>query len=291
MNIGIRRNKAGVFEKYNTMFLKKNNYNVLFLGSSRTEMHFDPKLFDSITGSNSYNIGVTGATPRIAFKILKAYCSKSSLPDYLIFDVDIHFLKYGFDIINHFPRYFPYLKNEVLLEEFNQIDDRFKQFKYNPFYSLPYSNINLLSVSLHGWLNIPGKYDTCYYKGFAGTVRGELETLPVKRFYTFFNVKERQYLDSIINFSKKNNVKLLLITSPMFGGGKLEMINKPQITAQIKNIAISNGINYLDFSEFAPSNKRQYYIDYYHMTSSGANAFTREFSLHFSQYFDKKTVK
>jgi hypothetical protein len=43
----------------------------------------------------------------------------------------------------------------MLLNEFNKIDNRFNSFKYNPLYSLPYSNIRSLGASLHGWLNKP----------------------------------------------------------------------------------------------------------------------------------------
>jgi hypothetical protein len=289
--MGVLKNKNGVFEKYNTMFLKENNYNVLFLGSSRAEMHFDPNIFDSLTGKNSYNLGVTGATPRIAYKVLKAYCSKSKMPEYLVFDTDPHFLKYGVDTIRHFPRYFPFLDNDVLLKEFAQIDDRFLQFKYNPFYSLPYSNIGMISVALHGWLGIPGKYDTCYYKGFAGTVLDqELEEYPDKKFYSYFHLKERAYLDSIIYFSKAHNIRLILTTSPMYSGSRAEFCNKTQILSQFRNIAIINSLEYHDFSDFSLSNDPKTFVDYYHMNASGAKVFTGQFSAFFSQYFDKKVV-
>lgn len=287
--IGIRKNKAGVFEKYDTMFLKQNNYDVLFLGSSRAETHFDPRLFDSLTGHNSYNLGVTGATPRIAFGVLKAYCSKSALPKFLIFDVDLHFLKYGVDTVRHFPRYFPYLKNETLLKQFNQIDDRFVSFYYNPVHSLPYSNFRILSASLHGWMGITGKYDSCYYKGFPKMrFVNTLEAIPIRKFHTWFHPKERAYLDSIITFSKQKNIKLVLLTSPLFDGGNVEMLNKNEIADQIKNIAKINHLEYHDLSQRSFSNDRSCFIDFYHMTAKGADLFTNEFSRIFNSKFSSQ---
>ncbi|MBK7667246.1 MAG: hypothetical protein IPJ32_07770 [Sphingobacteriaceae bacterium] len=288
---GIRKNKQGIFEKFNTMFLKQNAYDVLFLGSSRAETHFNPRIFDSVTGHFSYNLGVTGATPRIAFAVLKAYCSKSKAPKYLIFDLDFHFLKHGVDTIRYFPRYFAYLGNEVLANEFSKIDNRFNSFKYNPLYSLPYSNIRSLGASLHGWLNKTGKYDTIYYKGYVSDVFQDLpKTRKQSSFYGFIHPVERQYIDSIIQFSKQNNINLVMVSSPMYKGAEEEMLNKKTVVSQLKNIAKINKLEYWDMSKEAYSNKQEFFLDSYHMTASGARLFTLGFAYNFQQYFDKKPV-
>lgn len=289
---GLRINKSGVFEKYNTMFGKENSYDVLFMGSSRCETAFDPRLFDSITGRNSYNIGVTGATPRIAFKVLKAYCSKSKLPGFLVFDVDFHFLKYGVDTVRHFPRYFPFLSNKVLLTEFSDLDPRFTSFRLNPFHSLPYSNFRLISASLHGWLGSPGLYDTCYYKGFENKIfidhSGNFTPHPS---YAFIHPQERRYLDSIFTFCRQNQVKLLMVSSPMFRGGEPEVINKSQMIRQLEAIAAINGSSYHDLSTAPFSSDTSAFTDLYHLKGWAARKFTRDFAHSFSQYFDKKTVR
>lgn len=287
---GVRKNKAGLYEKLNTMFLKKNAYDVVFLGSSRAETHFDPKIFDSITGAFSYNIGVTGGTPRISYGVLKAYCSKSKSPKHVVFDLDFHFLKKGVDTIRYFSRYFPYLDNEVLLKEFNGIDDRFISFKYNPLYSLPYSNIRMLAASLHGWLNRPGKYDSIYYKGYVNDVFQNPQKIEQKPFYGFIHPRERQYIDSIILFCKQAKIDLVLMTSPMYKGGEVAMLNKQSVVSQLKNIAIINKLEYWDMSKSAYSNRSDYFRDTYHMNGKGARLFTLGFAYNFLQYFDKKPV-
>lgn len=288
---GIRKNKSGMFEKYNTIFLNSSEFNLLFIGSSRAETHFNPYIFDSITGLNSYNIGVTGATPRIAYAVLKAYCSKSKFPKYLVFDIDFHFLKYNIDTIRHFPRYFPFLENEELLNQFQKIDTRFKMFKYNPLYSLPYSNTRLLSASLHGWLGISGKYDSCYYKGFFKQVFSDsLISSKTDNYYSFIHVKERACLDSIILFAQKNKMNLLLTTSPMFKGGEPQLLNKKQMVDQLKNIAKINKLNYVDFSFCDFSETPSCFSDNYHMNYKGTGLFSKKFGLFFKQYLSEKTV-
>lgn len=289
---GLRKNKSGIYEKYTTIFLKENNYDVLFLGSSRAETHFDPKIFDSITGHNSYNLGATGATPRIVYGILKAYCYKSKLPKYLVFDIDWHYLRKRTDTVKHFMRYFPYLENEVLLDQFSKIDHRFPMFKYNALYSLPYSKWRLLAASSNGWLGKTGKYDSLYYKGFLKMVFiDSLKPIPIRRSHAFINRTERMYLDSIILFSRSNNIQLLMVTSPMFAGGLVENSNKNNIIKQLKNIAKIGGSHYEDLSSSWFSSQKACFADYYHMTAKGARLFTVDFSRFFQQYFEKKAVK
>jgi len=161
----IRKNKQGIFSKYNDVFLKEGNtYDVLFLGSSRAEMHFEPQIFDSITKLNSYNLGISGASVKLNFIVLKTYCHQHQKPKHIILNLDYFSLKSDSDMLNDFPRYFPYLNNDYLRAELNAVDDRFTSFYYNPFHSLPYTQIDFLSASLHGWLNISGKYDTLMCK-------------------------------------------------------------------------------------------------------------------------------
>jgi hypothetical protein len=288
--VGVRKNKTGLFDKFNTMFLKANAYDVVFLGSSRAETHFNPGIFDSITGSFSYNLGVTGATPRISYAVLKAYCSKSKLPKHVIFDIDFHFLKYGIDTIRHFSRYFPYLSNDVLLKQFSGIDNRFTSFKYNPIHSLPYSNIRMLGASLHGWLGKAGKYDSLYYKGYVSDVFYELPKMKNHDpFYGFIHPRERQYIDSIIQFSEENNINLVLVTSPMFKGIEHELLNKKALVFQLKNIAKINKLEYWDMSKSAYSGNEKFFLDNYHMSAAGARLFSMGFAFNFQQYFSSKT--
>jgi len=72
---GIRKNKVGLFDKFNEVFHQKNYHELIFVGSSRAECHFNPRVFDSITGLNSYNIGVSGSNNSFTYGILKSYLS------------------------------------------------------------------------------------------------------------------------------------------------------------------------------------------------------------------------
>ncbi len=289
---GIKKNKQGIFNKYNELFLKEGNtYDVLFLGSSRAEMHFNPKVFDEITGLNSYNMGVSGASPKISLALLKTYCGQHQKPKYIIFNIDYFSLQNDTDRLNDFPRYFPYLNNAYLKNELNQMDNRFNSFYYNPLHSLPYTQVEYLSTALHGWLNISGKYDTLMYKGYQTSELKEINTEDEpKPIYSFISIKNRNYIDSLIRFTSSNNIKLILVTTPVFGGGKKNVINKSTLSNQLKNISYINHINYFDYTDSIEFQKTELFADYFHLNRKGALKFSRSISLTFDNILGKKAL-
>jgi hypothetical protein len=282
---GLLKQNRGYYGKYKTAFLAKNNYNVLFLGSSRMETHYDTRVFDSLTGSNSFNLGMAGATPQVSYAALKAYLINSKAPAYLVYEVDYHFLKYKSTEIKEFNNYFPFLSNRELRLQFNKIDSRINHFYLNPYYSFPFTGLRNMSTSLHGWFNIPNKTDSLYYKGYLKvTLRPALKFVPIKPYYSFFNISDRNYLDSIIQTCKEKKTILTLISSPIFAGGMVDLKNKDEIISQINNIAHINHIKYHDLSSLPFCNRRNLFIDHYHMNYSGAAKYT----VYFSSVFNNK---
>ncbi len=289
---GLLMQTHGYYDKYKTCFFKKNNFNVLFLGSSRVEMHYNTRLFDSITNKNSFNLSLAGATPQVAFAALKTYLQNSNAPEYLFYELDYHFLKYTSTEVKEFNNYFPFLSNKTLLNEFTKIDKRMPQFYYNPYYSWPYTGFKNISTSLHGWLGIENKTDSLYYKGYLKEVlRPTLTYVPVKKYYTFFNITDRNYLDSIITICTKNKIKITLLSSPIFAGAQVDLVNKKQIIGQLKNIAAINNIEYFDHSSLPFCKDRGLFIDHYHMNYKGATKFTRFLSGRFNNKIARISLK
>lgn len=289
---GLLKQQNGYYAKYKTAFLEKNNYDVVFLGSSRVEMHYNTQVFDSLTGRNSFNLSLAGATPIVAFAALKGYLHTSKSPEYLIYEMDYHFLKYPSSEIKEFNNYFPFLSNPVLRNSFSAIDSRMDHFYYNPYYSLPFTGFKNLSTSLHGWLNIPNKTDSLYHKGYLKEVlRPHLDFIPSKPQYSYFNLLERNYLDSIIILCKEKQIHITLLSSPLFAGGKLDLANKPAIISQLKNIAASNQIGYYDLSSLPFCSDRTLFVDHFHLNFYGALKFTVYFCDLYHNKLSIKTLK
>lgn len=280
---GMRRNPKGVYEKYATLFLKKNAYNTLVIGSSRAEMHFDVSLFDSITGRHSYNAGVPGGTTRMAYVILQSYLQHSQVPETVFLECDFHISHLKTDTIFSFPRYFPFLSNPVLYEGFRAIDPRFRQFRYNPFYSLPYSGIHGLSTALRGWAQKPGSYDHVYEHGFYRNAAGHYDHYGSTPRYGYLHPETRHYLDSIIGFCKANHCRLIFTMSPVYKAAQGEIINRERIIAQYRDIAFRHHIPLFNYSaDSSLCNHSAFFDDDYHMFESGARLYTRKIASDFN---------
>jgi hypothetical protein len=279
--VGIRKNEYGIFRKFNEIFLcNKQSYDLLFLGSSRSEMHFNPKIIEEKTKLNSYNLGVSGATPRISNALFNAYLENNKSPKYIILNVDYFWLNTDEDILNYFPRYFPYLGNQTLSRELNKIDNRFNSFYYNPFYSIPYTQATYFSASLHGWLGIIGKYDSLSYKGFQTSelIKNDTTELP-EPIISFISKKNKNDLSKLISFIKSRKIKLILVTSPIFGNGNFQVKNKKKLINEIEEIAYQYQIPYFNFTDSLNYNDLNLYSDYTHLNRFGANMFTTSISV------------
>lgn len=281
---GMRRNPKGVYEKYTTLFLKKNSFNCLILGSSRAEMHLDVSLLDSLTGLNSFNAGVSGGTMRMAYVVLKSYVHHSDLPKTIFLECDFHISHLKTDTIFNFPRYFPYLSNPVLYKGFKAIDPRFGQFKYNAFYSLPYSGIHALSPALHGWTGRPGNDDGAYQNGFFKNTETDHEGhFNASAYDGYMHPETRHYLDSIIDFCSANRCRLIFTMSPAYEDAQQEVINRARIIAQYKAIADAHHIGFFNYSaDSSICGHRAFFEDNYHMLYPGARLFTKKIASDFN---------
>jgi len=287
---GLLQQEQGYYAKYRTAFLEKNEYDVVFLGSSRVAMHYNTAMFDSLTGSNSFNLSLSGATPRVSLAALKAYLEKSAVPKYIFLETDLHNVHANGDIMES-NNYFPFFQNQTLLNEFNQIDPRMKHFYYNAFYSSPYTGYKNISTSLHSWFGVKGKIDDRFYKGY---VKNDYENGSclqlVKPYKGGFSAMNGKYFEEIIRFCKQKNIQLVLVSSPMFAGGKIDLLNKGQIVTTLDAYAQLYGLQHWNLSSTPYCNQRNLFIDHFHMNYKGARLFTAKLADLYSNNCQKNAL-
>lgn len=272
---GLLMNKAGFYAKYKTAFLKHNQFNFLVLGSSRAEMHYNTRFIDSLWHVNAFNLGMTGASPEMTFRTLRAYSKKSKAPKQIIYEFDINNINDYKKEINDFNNYFPFLYADNFFDEFVKVEPRYRWFKWLPYYSLPYCGLKNFSTSIHGLTHKPNKNDENYYKGYVATT-GVLNIERIKESKAIMlNKKNGDYLDSIIRFCKSHSIQIFVVTSPIFMGGHQEFSNKRVFVEKIRRRFNGQGVKYFDFSELNFVNDSSFFLDRYHMNARGADKFTK----------------
>ncbi len=289
---GLLVQKNGYYGKYSTAFLNTNSYDLLFLGSSRVQMHFNSRMFTDSTGISSFNLSMAGATPKVALAALRIYLAKSKAPKEIIYDIDYHNIHLESKEIKDFNNYFPYLKDATVRNEFAKIDKRMTYFYTIPYYSLPYTGFKNLSTGLHGWLNTPNKTDSLFDEGyFKETLRPYLTFTFVKPQNILPVPIELNCLDSIIDICAKKTIQFTCVSSPIFAGGVLDVANKKELIGILSEHLKAKGVRYIDMSSLPFCNQRELFVDHFHMNYKGSTLFTAYFTDFYSNNLQKNAFK
>lgn len=284
---GIRKSKQGKFEKLNTCFNKKNNFDLLIIGSSRAESHFRPDIIDSTTGLNSYNAGMVGATFPFIEGTLEAYLENSSAPKYVVLNIDYHMFVASDDSIRYFPSYFPFLSNEALYSKFSERDKRFIAFKWIPFYSMPYFGTKYLNNSLRGFFDIPGKYDSTYIKGYTPIPIADpkdMDTVSIKPYRPWLKNTSWKSLQNIISLCRSKNIKLILVISPLYHRLSEAILNENEIIQNLESIAKKENCVFMNLVHLPITFEKNRFSDLDHLNRLGALEFSRIFAHDLTQY-------
>ena len=284
--IGIRANRGGEFDKLNTLFAKRNSYDLIIIGSSRAESHYNTRIIDSLTHFNSYNFGLEGATYPLIKAAFESYLEHSNPPKYLIFNIDF-FNKFkkaedNSDIVYHFPRYLPYIeKNNTFYEDLKIIDKKYVYFKWNPFYSMTFMKDKYIYSSLKGYLGITSEFDKEYYKGYVFVPEPYQKNITLEKYAPYICSPDQTVYDCINSIVKKcaeNKIKLIFIVSPMYYQETNSLINKDGFLSYIQMIARKNDFGYLNYLQHPMCCDSSVFSDPSHLNKKGSDLFSIIFS-------------
>lgn len=279
---GIRRNEEGIYGKFNTVFRKQNNFDVVFFGSSRAETHFDCRIFDSINRTHSYNAGMEGASIEFTWYILKAYLKNSHKPKTIVLSIDHVFNFERDDTVFMYPRYFPYLQNEDLYTGIKKIDKRFWSFRCIPFYSMAHMGQKYLHASLRGWLKKGGSQDSLYQNGFFSFSDKTFVPGRVSEKRADYDVRLDAYVDSIALFCKKEQIKLVTVISPVHSSFYNATVGVEQNVEALRVKCNKFNADLYNYAGDAFCNDNSLFYDGFHLNGRGARSFTLRFSVDYN---------
>lgn len=284
---GARQHTSGEYDKLNTIFLRSNDYDLLYLGSSRAESHFQPQLIDSITGLRSYNAGLEGSGMPMIYSTLKAYLHHSRAPRFIVLNVDLHVPDVDNSLVYRFPRYFPYLSNPELYKGLCKRDGRFPYFRWIPFYSMPFYNDKYLNASVRGIAGIKGKTDAAWVKGYAPVPPELAIDLDTVKYLPYTAQPDKlffQSIDSILALCKIKNIKPVFVISPIYHRHIASLADREKLFEMLETKAVAAGVPLLSYLSDSLSYQKQMFIDTDHLSAAGSRSFSMRFALDLKQY-------
>ncbi|TDQ12000.1 hypothetical protein [Pedobacter metabolipauper] len=252
--------------------VKDQKFDYAIHGSSRAFTTIDiPQIGDS-TGKKGINISVDGSSIPDQYLMLKLFLLKNNTVKKLYLQVD----PFSSDMEEVFefavPKFFPYIKDDVVFDHFKQFGKEWYAYRYIPFYR--YAKYNTL-WGIHEVINdkfsvLPQDFDQ-FGDFFYPNVNYKA---PEKLRHMTFDLKGKyKFLNLIIDLCKQYNIKLILFTAPV---ADIIIDNDYKNNAvAFGNLMKSKGVAYYNYGDLYGNDPKMFFNEI-HLSKSGATDFTKQ---------------
>jgi hypothetical protein len=254
------------------MLYGNENYDILFIGSSRTTWHVNPRIIDSITNLNSYNAGHYGANIVEINLMLQCYLEKHIPPKLVVADFSLNSFNLEENPIYSPVDYFPYMNNETVNNILSKYNKRARLWKYFPFMEICEASE---MQKVQAVLGLLGKKERLAgYKGYKenGLSYISPESKYEDKFDFRIDTKGLDILRQLIYTCKQNNIQLLFTYSPEFY--LLHHKTEDNFFKTINSICKKNNIVFLNYRHHNICKQNTFFTDLVHLNTLGAKAFS-----------------
>ncbi len=267
----IRQSKSRAIVVWEDLFESRINCDVIFLGSSRTCVSYNPRIIDSIASVNSYNLGMHGKMSDmdiIRYRLLTKYNKK---PRCVVWDL----YHRSFSTSNGWldEQFTPYLFDDDLWNELKKDNHGYGFFdKYLPMYRYwkrPY-------IFKYAFEDVRGDQDP--YKGFIQNedewnmqnVR-ELSTASVECGNDTTIIKA---VSSTIMEMKSDDIIVILVISPLYIEGINKLNGLHEFVNTCEQLSVDNDCLFLNFLKDPLSADSTLFSNCMHLNAKGADLFS-----------------
>lgn len=262
---------ANIYRKSHDITISKIRYtffhtdeDILILGSSRAQHHYNPETLVKGTELTAYNGGLGGQP--LAFSLVQLSETLGRYkPKTVILDVTPDF-RYDHDSDPRLKILGPYFRTDTLVKSI--LLDNGSKFERLKFTSYVYPYNGMLADLVLAFFYVPTVNENGYIPSPGGTIDPGWQLSENEPPYNGIPEKQRQYLTKIADLCKNGNVDLWIVISPLYNTTNGEK----EISLEIEAFAKANGIKHLNFTQ-AMTDYRLF-KDHLHLTARGAEIFT-----------------
>jgi len=196
---------------------KDKNYDVVFLGSSRVNNHFVPRIFNE-QGYKTFNFGITRSRLEESALMLKMMVERNYKIKNLILQVDLNI-----NTNDHSEAirslFMPYLHSSKTIRDFYRNIPEYNQLLYIPFYRYMHYDARVGFREMF-YSAVHKRTNALDNKGFYPLMTDERPMVPAD--LTKYYPKRNKGYEEIKAICKKNHINLIAMTTPMC----METINR-----------------------------------------------------------------
>ncbi|MDR3714829.1 MAG: hypothetical protein P4L51_18615 [Puia sp.] len=264
---------------------------IIFLGSSRAAFLIDPRVIDSMCHVSSYNLGMPGMNMPELRMLLRKCVEEGKKPSILVLNIDPS----SFDVkvpAFDFPDFLSYAACDTVIYHamaFIQPEYRFKwRYPLYQFRQLSAMNDGLkiralfrsaaaLAGSVPGDEKDParntGKRGRTDYKGFDPQYGDYSESI-ARPFSMEFDEEGVVLLKDIIAFCRLENIRLILVTAPLYREYKKIFLNCDSILDRVSREAAVSKTPYFNFVGDPRYSGKENYFNFVHLNAFGARKYS-----------------
>jgi len=286
IDIGLQKTSYSYYAEWNDLYKSKINADLLILGSSRARQHFSTRILDSVLNLNSYVIGIEACRFRMINDVFNIYLIHNKKPEYLILSLDGYLLHENCNSY-YYQQFLPYLQDTSIQKLYTGYLHEFTvQDYYLPLYKYRGERTQIL-VGIFEYFGIK-QYPRDTFKGFGSYNKKWDGTYD--QYVNSIKVPIRQEVDSsdvsllkkFLFFCKANKIKVYMVFSPEYLCGRELIINGDSIRSLYSSLSSDYGASYYNFCDDSISKDKQYFYNSQHLSSLGAELFSKKLALEIS---------
>lgn len=262
--------------EWNSIYNGELNADIYMLGSSRAWVHLNPDIFDSVTGLNSYNLGMDAYAIDIQLDRFWAAIHHNKKPKYIIQNMDALTLRRSGYVDYDKIQFLPYLNEPELRDDLIENGLRWEErffpvFKYRGMATTVYEALKKRYKNEYGhsWKT----------KGYAGQNQPwSKEFAEFKKMYTTYDIAFEPdmiaRLKAMIAYCDSSEIKVIITHLPLYDEATAMMTDKYRIDSLMNSFQheFEGSCYYWDYSKTSFSNDTNFFYNATHMNYKGADS-------------------
>lgn len=278
---GLQKSDNYEFKKFNDIKENKTYYSMLVLGSSKARNHYNNNILDSCLNVKSFCIGSIASFLDVNKMMLEYYLKYNKPPKYLLLDLSIYSIQ-ALEKLPFIAQYMGTLDEDIIYNFLLKRDKSFWLYKNIPLcgllinryalreslYSFRFLFSKRVSNETTGYIPLDGDFFGKRYSKYQEYISKGPETISID------NEKIKNLYD-IINICRENNIKIVLVFSPIYSGFLNNIENRDFIFNTFKRAGSESNVLFMDYSQNSIGNQQKYFFDLDHLNREGAEEFSK----------------
>lgn len=277
---GLSRADKGPHYTFNRLMNERMDNDVIILGNSRAQCSYCPSVIDSVLGTNSRNLGVSGQPFGVSNFRWSLYQRNNVMPELVIINMDYMELSVNHKGVDQ-EQYYPYVNDPraswaINANDFSWLDRNCPMYRYRGDYKL-------ITVALAAFAGkqLFSKWDSNLCKGYANVDSpwdGFEFAKQLAKNDTLTGACEPEavvMLDSLCNKLKLDSVAVIFVYAPIFKG-VLDHLNQEVPMAAYRDISEKYGIPMLNYTDMELCSDSTNFYNALHINNKSARFFSRQ---------------